>query len=227
MVPYWILWYLFSLLCWRFTIKNTQNTEAWKCILLSMVCCLISGFVPLTYEFSFQRTFYFLPFFMLGHYWRAMENNKKKDKRMSSELACFIICIALFSCFIIVGAYDMTFYRFLYGSYNYIGEGVNGMIARCFLCVVSFIVSLSVFSASKLFKANKIALEIGKNTMFYLIYHVPFILAIRILISVRHIPVEFPFLMIYYIGVMSLLYIFSRIRLFHSLLTPISYILQK
>lgn len=227
MVPYWILWYLFSLLCWRLIIKCTYMLESWKCILVSIICCLISGFVPLTYEFSFQRTLYFLPFFMLGHYWRVIENSTKKYIRISSEFACFIICIALLNCFIIVGIYDRTFYGFLYGSYNYIGLGINGMIVRCLFLFVSFIVSLSVFSACRLLKANEIVLRIGENTMFYFIYHVPCIWAIRILISVLHLPMEFPFLMIYYIGVMSILYMLAQIRLFHSLLTPISYIMQK
>ena len=45
---------------------------------LSVILAVVSGFIPLGWEFSFQRTFYFFPFFVLGALLNNMSRNAKK-----------------------------------------------------------------------------------------------------------------------------------------------------
>lgn len=63
------LWYLLSLCYWRIMIKTlnriTKNKMIW--FVGSLVMIIVAGFVPLSTEFSFQRTFSFFPFFVLGN----------------------------------------------------------------------------------------------------------------------------------------------------------------
>lgn len=65
--PRFALWYIVSLvswrlMTWRFFIKLSDT----KLILLTIILFFACGFVPLGHEFSFQRTFAFLPFFCAG-----------------------------------------------------------------------------------------------------------------------------------------------------------------
>lgn len=70
LVPRWTLWYLLSLIWWRlilyitpFSIRNNHLLL----VVISVVLCLVMGWVPIGPIFSFHRTFSFLPFFVLGY----------------------------------------------------------------------------------------------------------------------------------------------------------------
>lgn len=66
--PKFALWYLLSLIFWRIILwvalkKYNSITQ----IIISLALMCIMGFVPIDKEMSFQRTFAFFPFFILGH----------------------------------------------------------------------------------------------------------------------------------------------------------------
>lgn len=64
--PYWLLWYLFSLACWRVMLPALLATR-WP-LLVSCLIALAAGLVSdIGYPFSFSRTLVFLPFFVCGH----------------------------------------------------------------------------------------------------------------------------------------------------------------
>jgi len=66
-LPQLALWYIVSLLFWRLMTWGVfVKLSDIKLILLTVVLFFACGFVPLGHEFSFQRTFAFLPFFCAG-----------------------------------------------------------------------------------------------------------------------------------------------------------------
>ena len=70
LVPRTTLWYLMSLIYWRFLLYITPSSirnNHLQLIVLSVALCLIMGWVPIGPIFSFHRTFSFLPFFLLGY----------------------------------------------------------------------------------------------------------------------------------------------------------------
>lgn len=71
--PSFALWYILSLLCWRLLIQILPQIlldKKYLVLVLAFMISILSGFVPINEELSFQRTCSFLPFFMLGFYAR-------------------------------------------------------------------------------------------------------------------------------------------------------------
>ena len=65
--PGYALWYLVCLMYWRVFIWKIGNClNDILLFIFSCVAAFLVGFIPLDTEFSFQRTFAFFPFFLLG-----------------------------------------------------------------------------------------------------------------------------------------------------------------
>ena len=91
--PQFSLWYLLSLVFWRIMQKGLLSLSQNKClwILTAVIVSLCCGLIPIEREVSFQRTFSFFPFFVIGFMCRetsAIEYIRAADKR----IALFIIC---------------------------------------------------------------------------------------------------------------------------------------
>ena len=72
--PEFALWYLVCLIYWRFAYwRFCKKIKDSTLFLLSLFLLIIAGFVPLGYHFSFQRTFAFFPFFILGIIFKKKE----------------------------------------------------------------------------------------------------------------------------------------------------------
>ena len=70
-LPGFALWYLVSLIIWRFAVWYVfpKQRGAWLLVLSGMMAAL-SGLVPLDKVFSFQRSFALFPFFVAGMLFR-------------------------------------------------------------------------------------------------------------------------------------------------------------
>ena len=69
--PQLALWYLISLIYWRFfSWYIFRNVSSIGLFILSFFCLILCGFIPIDHAFSFQRTFAFLPFFIIGYLFR-------------------------------------------------------------------------------------------------------------------------------------------------------------
>jgi len=65
-VPYWLLWYLASLACWRLLLPSMLALR--RPLLVACVVSLLAGYADdIGYPLSLSRTLVFLPFFIAGH----------------------------------------------------------------------------------------------------------------------------------------------------------------
>ena len=66
-IPQWTLWYLLSLLFWKFGVlllpSQLSKVKTAVVIFFSFLLSFFANFIPLELELSFQRTFNFFPFF--------------------------------------------------------------------------------------------------------------------------------------------------------------------
>ena len=97
-IPQFTLWYILSLVFWRIIVKVFSyvcvNKYAW--LVLSIVISLCCGFIPLTRELSFQRTFSFLPFFIMGSMCRGtyvLDYIRKLNKKISLMIIFILVII--------------------------------------------------------------------------------------------------------------------------------------
>lgn len=66
--PYWLLWYLASLACWRLLLPAVMSLR--HPLLVTAALAIAIGYVQdVGYTWSASRTFVFLPFFVAGHCW--------------------------------------------------------------------------------------------------------------------------------------------------------------
>lgn len=65
-VPYWLLWYLASLACWRLLLPPMLALR--RPLLTACAIAVLAGYADdIGYAFSLSRTLVFLPFFIAGH----------------------------------------------------------------------------------------------------------------------------------------------------------------
>ena len=66
--PYWLMWYLFSMMLWTLCVPLLERRGSWGILLLSAVIALAAGcWNGIGYPFSLSRTLVLLPFFVAGH----------------------------------------------------------------------------------------------------------------------------------------------------------------
>lgn len=69
--PYWILWYLLSLIFWKVFIQFTPDwllTKPYLYLIIATVVALLCGLMHYGRILSIQRTLNFYPFFLFGFY---------------------------------------------------------------------------------------------------------------------------------------------------------------
>ena len=101
LLPQFSLWYLLSLFSWRIILKCvsciTDNKYVWfiGAVIISLCC----GFIPLGKMMSFQRTFSFLPFFVMGLLCRGtsvLDNIRAVDKRITIGIVFFLVIVTFY-----------------------------------------------------------------------------------------------------------------------------------
>ena len=215
--PYWILWYLLSLVFWRIMIQFTPKillTKPYHYITIATFVAIFCGLMPYGRVLSIQRTFSFFPFFLLGYY---MKQGVFKTKLWSQYISYGIIVIAI--ALIIIGLPTFLNYEnsrlMLRGADHYTISQVPYKIYYMFL---SFIVSISYFN---LVPKIKLLSTLGNDSMFYYLYHgliIKFLL--QPLVSYFHLPKGFIYMLVYLICIFGILFIMRHIMLFRWLVSP-------
>mgnify|MGYP002626350123 CR=1 FL=1 len=120
------MWYLLCLIYWRLIVILTFKYSIKRpifigaVILLSFAVCLISGFIPIEGEFSFQRACSFWPFFLMGYYSKSVDVKKILDKRLGYKSAVG----GILAIFLLIYLFFNRDFPILTGAISYINEGM-------------------------------------------------------------------------------------------------------
>lgn len=110
--PYWLLWYLLSLACWRCMLPLFAHLR-YRMAIAVAVAVGAGCFGDIGYSLSLSRTLVFFPLFMLGwggaRAWRAMSGFPHVRVAAAGTLAAIFV----------VMAWLHPDVRWLYGSYGY------------------------------------------------------------------------------------------------------------
>jgi fucose 4-O-acetylase-like acetyltransferase len=166
--PYWMLWYLASLLSWRLLLPLFSRLQFG--ILLALALALGTAYSEQTgYLLSLSRTLIFFPYFLLG--WKLGPELFSQQKKPWgwSALAAVISITALLVCFYLPVYFD---YRWLYGSFSLHRLGManlRGSLYQLLQYTVSGVLGLSMLYL--LTRKDLRLARIGKQSMFVFLWH--------------------------------------------------------
>lgn len=166
--PYWILWYLLTVICYYLLIPliDSENKLSRRLILgLAIAISLLAGFdTTIGYYGSLSRTYTFLPFFLAGFY---LSKTKKMPQKNHLTLPLSGL-LALLCSFYIMNNSGIT-KQVLYGSYSYEKAGYNPLI-KAILLVCGFAWIIFLLSAIPDKKMPFVSL-LGQNTLPIFLLH--------------------------------------------------------
>ncbi len=140
--PYWLLWYLLTIIMYYLLIPLFQTENLTKRIVLfaiTIVLSLCAGFdTSIGYYMSLSRFITFLPFFVAGYYCgHCSDKNAYKKKLPNVHLLQTIGIFAIVFAIFFIRKADITA-PMLYGSYSYEGASYN-IIIKMLLLFIAFI----------------------------------------------------------------------------------------
>jgi fucose 4-O-acetylase-like acetyltransferase len=165
--PYWILWFLFSLIIWKLSLPIILKFK--HPILLSIIIAIVLGYInKVGYFLGISRTIYFFPFFIIGYQMASMGLLKYNFKNTFYPVFIFII---LFNIVIFYNLNSIP-YQLLWGSYSYHRLGLFDDYAPLVRLGVYLISIITVFSIlflipSKEYKFTKF----GQNSLYVYLWH--------------------------------------------------------
>ena len=215
--PWYVLWYLLSLIYWRLILQIIPDKILihTKLIIFTTFCIsILAGFLPFGKVLSIQRTLSFMPFFFLGYCMRGKDIYlPKKYKSLCFLFLTMMVVVTFF------------FYQYLgklthadpYGS-------IYGAAKRLIIFGLAIPMSIAFINVCP----NKpwIARQ-GRFTMQYYIYHALAIMPLMILVGKLSIPMSFVFAVIYTLILILGIGIASRLPYFTKFTNPLSLLKYK
>ena len=143
-VPQPILWYLVSLIIWRlsawrilrFCYRKSMFSKTYGSAVIvsvSLILALAGGFVPLDGELSFQRTFAFLPFFVLGVVFKK-ENLMHSLEKIPAWVAALLLLFGFYAAYIFPWSYQPNVHY----------ADIQGLFVRMMQTALGLVLCLSV-----------------------------------------------------------------------------------
>lgn len=169
LIPYWILWFLFSLIIWRILLPVFDQFKF--PVLLALIAGLAVGLNGYGYNLSFSRTFTFFPFFLLGHYYHEAIIRKIETISSANFIGGSLLLIVL-SCIILIPETNNINVRWLYGSYPYASLGVDwetGTLYKLAIYASAIIVGMALLVVTP--KTKNILTEYGKYSLYVYVLH--------------------------------------------------------
>lgn len=210
--PFGVLWYLFSLICWRIMLYYTPKRLLNQPVLYFFIALVVSLLIGLTHLgkfLSIQRTLNFYLFFLMGFYYRqgtfnsALWHNNKLHAGV--VLVMFPLLFWLYPrCGNVMNGADYY--------------GIAGLPQKAMVLASSIAMSLLVFNLTR---DNKWLRPIGKDSLFYYVYHIN-VLAVTVVPLVRtyQLPRTLPFIVLYTALTMVVMFLMSKIKFFRWLVHP-------
>ena len=212
-IPFGVLWYLMCLIYWRIVLYYTPKWLLQRPALylgLALAASVLIGLSYLGNPFAIQRAVNFYFFFLLGYYCRqgALPAHWWNNNVLHAIVALITLPL-LFWLFPHCGG-------FMNGADHYKFKDFPEK-ALVLACAISM--SILVFN---LVKDVRVLREFGKNSLFHYMYHY-FIIALVLQPVIKHfdLPLTLPYIIIYTLVVVIILYGMSKIKLFTWAVEPI------
>ncbi|MBI3730065.1 MAG: acyltransferase family protein [Burkholderiales bacterium] len=164
--PYWMLWYLLSLLCWRLLLPLFSRMQFG--VMLALALSLVGSYSEHAgYYLGISRTLIFFPYFLLG--WKLgpeILNVKKKERLLISAA---VVVAAFIGSFMLKSDFD---YRWFYGSYSLHRlemANLTGSMYQLLQYAASTVIGLSVLYL--LAQKDLRLAQIGKRSIYVLVWH--------------------------------------------------------
>ncbi len=210
--PSGVLWYLFSLICWRIMLYYTPKRLLKQPLFyfgIAVVISLLIGLTHLGKFLSIQRTLNFYLFFLMGFYYRQGSFNTPlwHNNKLHAGVVLVILPL-LFWLYPRCG-------NVMNGADYY---GIVGLPEKAMVLAGSICMSLLVFNLTR---DNKWLRPIGKDSLFYYVYHIH-VLAFTVVPLVRTYPLPrtMPFILLYTALTIAILYLMSKIKFFRWFVHP-------
>ncbi|WP_336165949.1 acyltransferase family protein [Acinetobacter sp. 161(2023)] len=217
--PYWVLWYLFSMMAWTiltFLLKKTAYP-----VLFSLILALLIGCSPINnYNYSIGRVFVFLPFFMIG----AIYGRTIFQYILQLPYAKLFAVITLLI-ITAVAAISHYSYYWLFGSLSYRQLHVDlwqGMLIRSVIMLLSVMGILSLFVLTQNFKKPWISL--GQKTLPVYVLHGFVIIVLAHQLSFKY-SVEINIFISFVLAIMTCMVL--QLQIFERLIRVISLFVYK
>lgn len=199
--PWYILWYLLSLIYWRFMLQIIPDKILrHKKIILISTCCIsiMAGFLPFDKVLSIQRTLSLMPFFFLGYYMKG--RNLYMPNKYKPFFIVFLVVI-----FAILYFFPHRIEDLLY-AYPY--KNIYGAAIRMAAFVLAIPMSIAFLNVcySTLWIARQ-----GRMSMHYFIYHALMVKSIMMLAGKLNVPMSFVTAAIIIIGIIVGLFLILKI----------------
>jgi fucose 4-O-acetylase-like acetyltransferase len=169
LVPYWILWYLFSLILWRLLLPIISEFRF--PIILSIIAGLACGITSYGDTLSFSRTFVFFPFFLLGHFYHSLIMGKMQKYKASRVVGSSII-VVMFLVLLFLPQTNFLNVGWLYGSVSYSSLGVGweqGVLYRFLTYLLAILLGIAFLSVTK--KDRNIGTAYGEHSLYIYVLH--------------------------------------------------------
>lgn len=224
-VPWYVLWYLVSLVCWRLIVQYfpLNKIKTWVAIFASIILCLLEGMLPMMGLFAIGKTIAFFPFFLMGYYLQSA-----KGKELIKKLRGFPHWISVVTLIIVGGGIlllnkDLTYYV-VYAGYK--GGLLYEILIRLACIVTAIVMSVAVINLTP---DVKLFAKWGKSTLYIYIYHAfitygLWIIALSLEIDFNAINVLLYIAMS--VVTVALIIWFSKYKLADIILHPISYVTE-
>lgn len=191
--PFWLLWYMLACIFYQLILPliNTDSKRKQALILtLSFVIALVVGFEEsIGYYLSLSRIFVFMPWFLLGYYFKKNGTSDVISSRKKLKISLLISAVVIIVLSAVFLYYSKINNGLLYGSLPY--SKCNGTITlRAAIFLIAFSILTFLFIGLKGFLNKRLFLitNIGQNTLPVFLLH-GFI--------IKALPVYFPDLLQY------------------------------
>ncbi|GGC70837.1 acyltransferase family protein [Undibacterium terreum] len=164
--PYWMLWYLLSLLSWRLLLPLFARLQF--PVIAAIVLAMVATYSEhIGYTLSLSRTLNYFPYFLLG--WSMHANAFSRIPKKMAWLSGLVVAFALAASFLMKANFD---YRWLYGSYSLHRLGManlTGSVYQAMLYLVSGAVGLAFLHL--LVQRDLGLSNVGKRSMYVFLWH--------------------------------------------------------
>lgn len=219
-----MLWYLVSLIIWRFLFWGLDKigvTITWRLIAILVAMGVTAGFFPwIGREFALSRTIVFAPYFFLGVLSQRIPLLNVINERISNRLS-LVIWIIVFAMSFLFAYFSIDVRSLFAGTYPYPDDCkwiyAFARLLSYLSSVVISVVFIKVFSFE-----NSVLGTIGRDSLKYYMFHG----LILMVIDYVGLPWASYYSVLYALIVSTIIFFFNKTKLSDYAIRPLSFILK-